>query len=147
MSAIPEDSLEKLLYFRREMDRIFRDFFDPQRPEALRDGGHLDVQLDAFETEDEIVIEVELPGVDRENIELSVLRDVLIVEGVKHQNKRVEVNYHCMERSFGKFRRIIEIPGAGDTRNIQAKFDQGVLHVHLPRIRDRRGQQRTVPIG
>lgn len=147
MSAIPEDSLEKLLYFRREMDRIFRDFFDPQRPEALRGGGHLDVQLDVYESEREIIIEVELPGVERDDIELSVLRDVLIVEGAKRQHKRTGINYHCMERSFGKFRRIIEIPGAGDTRNIRATFDQGVLHVHLPRIEDRRGRQHKVPIA
>jgi HSP20 family protein len=148
VSSIPEESLEKLLYFRREMDRIFREFFDPSREEALTDGGNVDIPLDVFETEDEIVIEMELPGLRPQDLELSVLSDILIIEGTKSKTASLsDVNYQCMERSFGKFRRIVEIPGAGDTQKIKGEYDRGLLRVRLPKIEERRGHQRKVPIG
>jgi HSP20 family molecular chaperone IbpA len=52
-----------------------------------------------------------------------------------------------MERTYGRFRRIIEIPGAGDTGSIQAHLAEGVLRIQLPKIEDRRGQRRKVAIG
>jgi len=146
MASIPEESLEKLLYFRREIDRIFRDFFDPQRPEALSGGGHVEVSLDVVESESEIIIEVELPGLSREDMELSVLNDIIVIEGVKRKAAVEGVNFHRIERTFGKFRRIIEIPKAGDTRSITSKYQNGVLSVRLPKISERRGRQRKVPI-
>jgi HSP20 family protein len=147
MASIPEESLEKLLYFRREMDRIFRDFFDPQRLEALSRGGHVEVALDVFETEKEIIIEAELPGLTKDDVELSVLNDIIIIEGVKNKDSQEGVNHHRIERTFGKFRRIVEIPKAGDTRNINGQYDQGILRIRLPKISERRGRQRKVPIG
>ncbi len=148
MASIPEESLEKLLYFRREMDRIFREFFDPSREEALSEGGNVEVPLDVFETEDEIIIEAELPGLSRGDLELSVLSDILIIEGNKPKAPFGQgVNYQCMERGFGKFRRIVEIPGAGDTQKIKGEYDRGLLRVRLPKIKERRGHRRRVPIG
>jgi HSP20 family protein len=146
MASIPEESLEKLLYFRREIDRIFRDFFDPQRPEALSGGGHVEVALDVYETESEIIIEAELAGLKREHIELSVLHDIIVIEGVKQKDTPTSSSFHCMERAFGKFRRIVEIPKAGDTRNIKAEYEKGILTIRLPKIQDRRGHHRKVPI-
>lgn len=147
MASIPKESLERLVFLRREMDRIFREFFDPQRSEAIENGGHLEVALDMFETPEEFVVEAELPGVKKNDIELSVLRDIIIIEGtkVKH-NVTGKCNYHCMERNTGKFRRIVEIPGAGDTRSIRAEFDRGLLRLRLPKINDRRGSRCKVPI-
>ena len=148
MSSIPEESLEKLLYFRREMNRIFREFFDPSREEALSEGGNVEVPLDVFETEAEIIIEAELPGLGPDDLELSVLSDILIIEGNKPKvSSPSGVNFQCMERAFGKFRRVVEIPGAGDTSNIKGEYDRGLLRVRLPKIKERRGQRRKVPIG
>ncbi len=72
-------------------------------------------------------------------------------EKVEGKKKKAAVNgeakFHCLERNFGKFRRIIEIPKAGDTRNIKGEYVQGILRVRLPKIEDRRGQKRKVPIN
>jgi len=90
----------------------------------------------------------ELPDVDRENIDLSVLRDIIIIEGTKNRKLAGGERQHiCMERSFGSFRRIIEIPGAGDTSNIKAECARGILRIHLPKIVERRGRCRKVKIG
>jgi HSP20 family protein len=135
VASIPEESLEKLLYFRREMNRIFREFFDPSREEALTEGGNVEVPLDVFETEDEIIIEAELPGLSQDDLELSVLSDILIIEGKKPKTPSPGgVNYQCMERAFGKFRRIVEIPGAGDTGNIRGEYDRGLLRARFTSV-------------
>lgn len=147
--GIPEESVQRLMVLRQEIDRIFRDFFDPHRPEVIRDGGQLDFVMDVLENEEEIVIEAELPGVSRDSIELSVLRDIIIIEGNKGRQAEPmgDKQHQCMERRFGHFRRIVEIPGAGDTRHIKAEFDRGILRINLPKIQDRRGQRRRVEIG
>lgn len=141
-----EESLQRLLWLRKEIDRIFRDFFDPQdEKQAASIAAH--VVCDVFEREGEFIIEAELPGVSKEDLELSVLRDILIIEGKKAKTSDDKgLSYHCMERSFGAFRRIVEIPATGDTRNIRASFSDGLLRVRLPKIPDRRGQKRKVPI-
>lgn len=147
MASIPKESLERLLYLRREVDRIFRDFFDPERSETLSSGGHLDVPLDMFETEEEFVFELEVPGIRREDIELSAMRDIIIIEGLKRKPTfGPDSRYHCMECNSGRFRRILEIPGAGDTRAIKAEYDRGLLRIRLPKINERRGTRLKVPI-
>ncbi|MBN2495077.1 MAG: Hsp20/alpha crystallin family protein [Deltaproteobacteria bacterium] len=142
--AISEEALQKLVFLRREIDRIFRDFFHDERSDAI---GGASVLADVFEVEGEIIIEVELPGLDKDGVQLAVLRDIVIIEGRKpRQPSDGFVNFHCMERSFGDFRRIVEIPGTGDTRHIRAKLENGILRIRLPKIKDRRGQRRKVPI-
>jgi HSP20 family protein len=148
MSKIPEESLEKLLRFRREINRVFKYFFDSKKDKDSAGVDNIDVPLDIFEFDDEIFIEMDLPGVAREDIDLSVLRDIIVVEGTKNkENISAPANYHCLERSYGGFRRIIEIPGVGDTHNIKADLNQGVLRISLPKIKDRRGSRRKVQIG
>jgi HSP20 family protein len=146
MGSFPKESMDRVLYLRRELDRIFRDFFEHQKQQ---DGGgfEADFSLDVFETPDNITVEAELPGLERDKIEVSVLRDVIIIEGKKPEVKpRGQARYLCMERSYGKFRRVIELPVAGDTRLIKAEYDRGILRVIMPKIRERRGERCRVKI-
>ena len=144
--GVPEESLSRLSALRREMERIFHDFFET--PGASRfSEDQLKLNMDVYDNNGEIAIEVELPGVEKQDIDLSVTRDVIIIEGVKKAEESTPARKHqCMERSFGKFRRVIEIPVAGDMNNIAAEFQQGVLYIRLPRIQDRRGARRRVEI-
>jgi HSP20 family protein len=147
MASIPKDSLERLLFLRRELDRVFRDFFEPQRRAEGEHELDAEVSVDVFDTPEAIIIEAELPGLRREDIELSVLRDIVIIEGSKPRPASPsDSRFLCVERSFGKFRRVVEIPGAGDTRQIKAHYDRGVMTISLPKIHERRGQRRKVSI-
>ena len=102
-----EESLQRLLVLRKEIDRIFRDFFEP-REEGATPPMAAHVVCDVWEQDGDYIIEAELPGVDKEDLELSVLRDIFIIEGRKPKTPDGgSVNYHCMERSFGAFRRRI----------------------------------------
>ena len=144
------DSLEKFLTFQREVNRLFRRIFEEGSAKADAGDGP-DVRADVSEREDELVVEVELPGARRDSLALEVSRDLIVVEGEKPtprpDSAAGPLRYHAMERSFGRFRRVIEIPVAVDTGSIRARYAQGLLTIVLPKIAlDRRGERRRVAI-
>ena len=146
MKPMPDETLEKLLYFRQEIDKIFQEFFD-SKAERKDDGSGLEIPVDIFEREDEFVIVAELPGIRREDFTLSALRDLLILEGAKAQKPTEgKARFMCAEREFGLFRRIVDVPAAGDMSRVQATFSGGVLTIRLPKIRERRGRKIQITI-
>jgi HSP20 family protein len=104
--------------------------------------------IDVFETSDELVVEAELPGVDPARITVTAGEGVLVIEGAKEEDAGVgRVNYLCMERSFGPFRRVV-LPGrAVDIRRATASYREGILQVRIPKIEEKRGQSRIIPVS
>ena len=103
------------------------------------------IDTDIYETDDSLEFEIELPGISKAALDVYVSADTILVEGVKKEHgypKRV--NYLCMEREFGKFYRLIEIPAACDTKNVKAVFRRGILHIILKKIEDRRGRRKKI---
>jgi HSP20 family protein len=145
--GIPEESLKRLIGLRMELDRIFRELLQPWKAGEPGAAQAVPVVVDVFEAGGEIIVEADLPGVAREQIELTVLRDILILEGTKPAPAvEPDVRHQCVERVAGRFRRVVELPGAADTRNIHAQLERGVLRIRLPKIEERRGSRRKVPI-
>ncbi len=104
-------------------------------------------RVDMYSTRDELVIEVELPGVKREDIELSLFKNTIRVKAIKYETVEEEnQNYVCMERAFGRIYRSIEIPFPVDTGRIKATYKNGILTVAIPRIEDRRVSVRHIPV-
>lgn len=104
--------------------------------------------IDVFENVDNVFIEAELPGIDKNRVSISITADELVIEGEKTDD-RVEserVNYICIERSFGKFRRAIEIPEAADTSRITAKYREGVLLISIPKVKEQRKRTKKIEI-
>ena len=146
MGYSPRDSLDRLVYFRREMERILREFF-AAAGEELQPGYTANILTDVFETPDEIRIMAEMPGFAKGDIAIEVMRDAIVIKGVKRDERQKEkVNYLCMERAYGKFCRLLEFPMACDTRRIAARYVKGVLVITVPRVSERRGQRRTVEV-
>lgn len=143
------DSLEKFLTFQREVNRLFRRIFEEGSAQADAGDGP-DARADVSERDDELVVEVELPAARRESLSLEVSRDLIVVEGDKptpRPDPEQRLRFHAMERSFGRFRRVIEIPVAVDTGSIRARYSAGLLTIVLPKIAlDRRGERRRVAI-
>ncbi|HXX58999.1 MAG TPA: Hsp20/alpha crystallin family protein [Thermodesulfovibrionales bacterium] len=94
--------------------------------------------IDLYETEEDLVIEIELPGINPEDVLIKVYGDVVIIEGVKRE-KRAEkkVNYICMERKFASFRRILKIPTPVNTMAGKALYREGVVTLRFPKLKDR----------
>lgn len=97
--------------------------------------------VDIYSNKDELIIEVEIPGVRMEDIDLSVFKGALNIKAIKYDCFEEEnVNYICMERSFGRLFRSIEIPITVNTSKISAKYNDGILRIVIPRVSDKRGQ-------
>jgi HSP20 family protein len=146
MAVIPKDPLDWLTLFRQQINEIFTFLSTLEVKDNPGDQEHAPF-LDIFETAGEYVIEVELPGFDRRDLSLNICCNMLVIEGLKREEKRgKQVNYICLERRFGRFCRTVEIPPAFDIKGVKAKYDRGVLAVAFPRLKDRSAVIRNIPI-
>lgn len=103
--------------------------------------------LDMFATANELVVEVELPGVRKDDIDVTLFKDTLTVRAVKFECFEEEkINYVCMERAFGRLFRAIELPCPVDTAGIKACYSGGILTITLPKVEDKRNSTKKVPI-
>ena len=112
-------------------------------------GGHVQTpQADVYETADQILMIVDLPGIKKQDVELYIQDDKIYVEALKREVKAPQnAHYHCIERLFGKFKRVIEIPTTIHSGKVEANMVNGVLVVRLPKIEDRRGIKKKIKIG
>jgi HSP20 family protein len=133
MPATREDFFDPFVTFRREMDRMFDDFFGGG---LLRAHGKQGVMpaVDIDETEKEVVVTAELPGVSDKDVEVTLAGDILTIRGDKkteHEEKNGDSYY--MDRRFGSFSRSLRLPFDVSDEKVDAKFKDGVLTIHLPK--------------
>jgi HSP20 family protein len=126
------------LTFQQQMNRMFDDFFRDWglEPSPAFGGGWeaFSPSVDVVETDKAIKVDVELPGLEEKDIDVSISRDVLTISGEKRQEKEEKKhNYVRTERSYGSFKRSIPLPGEVDAGKADAVFRKGVLTVTLPK--------------
>ena len=138
---------------RSEMDRLFDSFMGglPTFPSMFGAGGTrafaLSPSMDVKETDKEIVVETELPGLEEKDISLTVHNGILTIQGEKKLDYDEEKeNYHVMERRYGSFQRSLRLPETVDDTKIDARFDNGVLKVTLPKRPELTREQRKIAI-
>lgn len=147
MAVIPKDPLDWLTLFRQQINEIFT-FLSTLEVKDNPGEQESTPFLDIFESGNEYVVEVELPGFDRRDLSLSICCNMLVIEGVKREEKRGKrVNYICLERRFGRFCRTVEVPPSFDTKGVRARYDRGVLSVAFPRLKDRSTVIKNIPIA
>ncbi len=126
---------------RKEMDRLFDDmsnvsFRSPMFPKAL---GREQLMPEIDETEDDKAfhVSIELPGMDKKDVDISLSDRWLTIRGEKKQDKEEEgKDFYRSERHYGAFRRMIELPGEVDESKIEASFKKGVLKIELPKTKE-----------
>jgi HSP20 family protein len=138
---------------RSEMDRLFDSFMGglPTFPSMFGPSGArgfgLTPSMDVKETDKEITIEAELPGLDQEDVSLTIQNGVLTIEGEKKlEHEEDKEDYHVMERRYGSFQRSLRIPDTVNEDKIEARFDKGVLKVVLPKRPEAASEQRKIEI-
>ena len=140
MAIVKWDPLEELKKMQQEMNRLFDRSQSRLYGESLEDG-LWQPAADIFEDEEEVVVMMEVPEVDQEDIDVRVEDGMLIIEGErKLERDEKRQNYHRIERSYGTFRRAFALPVSVVREEIRATCDRGVLKVALPKRRpeDRR---------
>jgi HSP20 family protein len=134
---------------RRDMERLFEDFsrdFGWGVPAARGSGEG--PRIDVSETDSELKIEAELPGVEEKDLEIVLSDDRLTIKGEKKQEKEEKKkDYHLVERSYGSFARSVGLPFAADPDRIRASFSKGVLTVTVPKPAEVKAKEKKIPIG
>lgn len=147
VSRLSSDSMTResdpLARMHEQMNQLFDSFFGDagwamDRPLVNGSNAMLQLQLDIFETDKAYKLSVELPGVERDNIDLSVDDDALVIRARKerHSEDVKDDQYHRVERSYGRYERMLTLPVDADTDNIGAELKNGVLEVTIPRRDD-----------
>jgi HSP20 family protein len=122
---------------RTEFDQLFDRFFGDFGggfPELASNEGAWMPAFEVSESDNEVMVRAEIPGVDPKQVEVTVSGNILTIAGEKRDEveQRDGVTYRC-ERRFGRFQRSIELPAAVDAERVTAENANGVLTVHLPR--------------
>jgi HSP20 family protein len=129
---------------RRELERFFDRFPEPVF-EVLDRSGEWAPKLDVSETKEAVLVKAELPGVEPNEISLSLQGDLLTLKGEKSQEKEEkDEQFHRIERSYGAFLRAVRLPATVDASKVTAGFKNGVLTVTLPKSATAKGT--TIPI-
>jgi HSP20 family protein len=90
-----------------------------------------------YEKADKYVVRAELPGVNQDEIDISMMGDMLVIKGERRISQEVkEEEYHRCEVSYGSFSRSINVPAAVDVNRIEADYEDGVLEISLPKTRE-----------
>lgn len=116
---------------RSEMDRLFDSFFEPGGGNGARLAPWTP-SVDLSETDDRIRVTAEIPGVNVEDLDISVQGDVLTISGQKEEEKTDEQeDFYRSERHFGSFVRRVPLPAPVDSENVDARFRRGVLTITM----------------
>jgi HSP20 family protein len=128
--------------FNRMLDQTFKDFIGGEETTGR---GWLP-PVDIRETDSSLSLMVELPGLKREDVEITVENNVLTIRGERKFEKDVDQeSYHRIERSYGAFSRSFTLPSNVATDKVEAKFEDGVLRIELPKREEAR--PRRIDIG
>jgi HSP20 family protein len=138
------EPFKELDIMRNEMDRLWDSFFEG-RPKVRF--GEWFPSLDVTETKNDIVVKVELPGMDQKDIDISLSDGHLIIKGEKKQEKEEkEENYHFIERSYGNFTRSVQLPKEVKRDKISASYKNGILKVVLPKSEEAKKKEVKIKV-
>ncbi|MFQ5905298.1 MAG: Hsp20/alpha crystallin family protein [bacterium] len=119
-----------------DLESIFDDFFFFKSPIAMRAEAAWRPAVDVYQTKEDIVVCIELAGVPKESVEISVQGDVLVVSGIRKERTAgtEKRSYHKMEIIFGPFERRIHLPSHCDPEKAKVDEHSGLIRVVLPKL-------------
>lgn len=137
------DPVGRIFHLKDDFDDIIKDFFSGFS--GVGAGRGVYPFLDIREDKEKYAISIEVPGVKKKDLKISVKKEKLIVQGEKkEEKKRGDESYLRVERSYGKFMRSITLPMEVDQSKIAAQCNNGVLKIILPK--EKRGKAKEIEI-
>lgn len=149
--AVARQEDNPLLVLQRDINRVFDEFwkrFEQPRFGLLSDaaGGALP-RVEVAETDKEVEISAELPGMDEKDIELSLTDNLLTIKGEKKQEREeTKKGYHISERTYGSFFRSVPLPPGIQAENVSATYKKGVLTVTLPKSPEAQSRAKKIEV-
>lgn len=146
-SSVRLESLE-LKRVKERTARLFAALEEALESESPDSFDSFSPPVDIGEARDSVRIYVELPGVAAEEISLKVSAKEVVVEGVKRHSVSTEKaqSHYCCERSYGRYRRTIQLRWAINVKDTSATLTNGTLEIVLKKLEDRRGKPVRIPI-
>jgi HSP20 family protein len=136
----------ELMHLQSEMNKLFEALQDVSDTEERPEIGYKP-PYDIIETPEELLVEIDMPGIMRESLKIQSRGGNLIVAGERKAPTREEMTAcHLVERDRGRFTRRIHVEGAFNSRQATATYRLGVLAIKLPRVQDRRGTLVDIPL-
>jgi len=134
MAIVRWEPFRDLMATQRDFDRLFREAFSPVFGEGELSTRTWAPPVDIYETDENLVLKAELPGINPDSVEIRVEDNTLYLKGERKFEKEVkEQNYHRVERSYGAFTRTFSLPGSIDADKVAANFKDGVLTLTMPK--------------
>ena len=125
LSDVFPDSVHGLARWTRDLDRVFDEVLGPSARSAF--------PVDVRQEGDDWLIEAELPGLSREDIEITVENGVLTIAGeINKSEEHEKTGYHICERRHGKFSRSFKLPSSADGEQVNANLKHGILTLRIP---------------
>ena len=139
----------------QEMEKRFEDYF--RRPFSFMPSWmprlrvpeieELSPSVDVLTEGDDVLVKAELPGMKKEDIDVSLTKDAITISGEKKKEEKIEKkDYHSIERSYGSFKRSFSLPSEVQTEKASAKFKDGVLEIRIPKTEEARKKENKVII-
>ena len=127
-----------LMSLNRDINRLFDDLLQPSALPTVADTAVatalITPRINVSETDTEIRVTAELPGVDLDDLEVDVMDDMLVIRGDKSLEQSDEdENYHFVECAYGSFQRTVQLPFAADPDLVRASLENGVLTITVPK--------------
>jgi HSP20 family protein len=134
MALVRWDPIRELDSLQGDMNRLFDRFFEGGRTANGSTARRWIPAMDLVETEDHLVLRGDLPGMTEDDVDIEIKDSVLTVSGErKSESEDKSEGYHRVERSFGSFSRSLTLPQGIDPERVEAKFENGVLEVQIPK--------------
>lgn len=132
--------------FDRQVNRLFGEFFRGVAP--AESVGDFAPRLNVSESEKEVKVEAELPGLDEKDIKVELDQDSLVLSGEKKAlEEQKDDQWYRAEHSYGRFHRVIPLPADVDGEKAKAKFKNGVLTITLPKRPEEEAKKKTISIN
>ena len=131
---MPGRTLRGLEEMERGMESMFGSFFPAMWRRLPAEERGWSPPMEMYEKEDRFVVKLDLPGMRKEDIDISVVGDALIIKGERKAESEIkDEDYYCCERSYGSFYRSLDMPTAVESKQIEANYRDGILEVTLPK--------------
>ncbi|ARA94184.1 MAG: Hsp20/alpha crystallin family protein [Bacteroidetes bacterium] len=138
MANLTQYTYRPLAELQREVDRLFNTFFAPT---GTTTSAVWAPAVDIGETDDAYVFAFDLPGLSKKDVEILYEDGYLIVSGERRPVPKQELRFHRMERPWGRFYRSIRLDRPVEVDDIRARFENGVLMVHVPKTEESKPQR------
>jgi len=154
MTLVRWNPAKEIDSMRKDMENIFHGFFDPFP--VRRHGGWPVVTergvnvpgIEMYDRKGEIVARVELPGVDRKDLDLTVTKDSLTIKGESKKGEEVkEEEYYLSELTYGSFSRTVGLPVEVDNEKAKATFKDGILEIVMPKKEEAKAREIKIDVN